>query len=496
MSKASSGPKAGREGTTQSMHRTSKSRAEKSRMTAVPVQPPVTVEIVPGRLTEEDWVSVVTGQDGEKCVLEILDSVLTRVMDQCHKVYLGRQMIPYTISQAKNAMIQIVEWTFVPRDEGENNLEMDITWQDHQEPHPSPSESWAQGCVPVSQIPPPPRSSDKQVSLESLVEITEEFTVESCPQDFTHAQVSRVPSTEDQTKKEEEETEETPKQTTTTQRSLTVFQPVPPPPQCQKIKRPYRPHRGPLRSAGLKDITKSLEETEKEMFLKQLLEIKQEKKADKNILLPPALYNILKIQLGRPPQKKDVMYDEAGNVLSVPKLDPARLPKHHVHPQVIMMGPTKESDEKGRKPLVKSGPSTSKHLKGSRRTIEKDLDLSLRAFQHIPSSSNSEKLEEWLSKPYTFSSSTLAESTRTPIPLSDGIPLDTMQLSHGVILRESNSTERGSFHSLKLREQLWREEERMLQPIQASATLPTISVDQLIRNHIPEVHPVPHLTSY
>ncbi|CAJ0934125.1 unnamed protein product [Ranitomeya imitator] len=127
----------------------SKTRGDKSRTVTVAPLPPVTVDIIPGRFTEDDWMSMVTAEDGEHVVGDIVDSLISHVMEECLTFYLQQQVIPYTISQARDAMLQIVQWTFVPRDEGNHKPDTESTWQE--EPQPCPHDSWAQGCVPVTQ---------------------------------------------------------------------------------------------------------------------------------------------------------------------------------------------------------------------------------------------------------------------------------------------------------------------------------------------------------
>ncbi|KAM8939636.1 uncharacterized protein C2orf81 homolog [Pelodytes ibericus] len=483
MSKTTSITKAGRDGAGQATSRTatSKSRVEKSRVVTVAPDSHVTVEFVPGRLTEEDWLSLVGMEDGEDSMDDFMDSLLARVMDNCYKVYLARQVVPYTVSQARDALIQMVEWTFVPRDEGQEQL--DLTWQEEEQPQPCLNDSWAQGCVPVTH-PTSPSIPAQVVPDTPLNEIPEEEEAElSSPANPG----SSTPLSLDQDVREE--TDPTSTETSTTPQVL--MQPIPPPPQPQKTKRPYRPHLGPLRSAGLKNITKSLAETEKEMFLKQLINTKKADQADTNInLMPTALYNLIKIQRGRPAQKKDVVYDESGNILSVPKLDPSKLSEHHVRPQVEILHSTEEVDSKGKK--IFNGQPTSKHLKHGRRPRQKDDLSQTRSFQHVCSSSESLGGRPFQPCP----SINISESTMAPIALSAGILLDTMQLSHGVILRKGSSTERGTFHSLSLKEQGRREGERDAKPIHASVALPRISVDQLIKNHVPEVRPLASFMSF
>uniref|UniRef100_A0A8B9QLT6 Uncharacterized protein n=1 Tax=Apteryx owenii TaxID=8824 RepID=A0A8B9QLT6_APTOW len=126
----------------------SRSRAEKSRpLTAVAPQ----VEIVPGRLTESEWLSLVAAEEGEEEAGDIFAEFLDHVMDECYKVYLAQQRVPFTVSQAKDAFLQITEWRFLTRDEGELNVEEDATWQEDDEPEPHVTDSWAEGSVPVVQ---------------------------------------------------------------------------------------------------------------------------------------------------------------------------------------------------------------------------------------------------------------------------------------------------------------------------------------------------------
>ncbi|XP_054332224.1 uncharacterized protein C2orf81 homolog isoform X12 [Pongo pygmaeus] len=63
------------------------------------------------------------------------------------------QCIPFTISQAREAMLQITEWRFLARDEGESAVAEDPTWGEDEEPSACTTDSWAQGSVPVLHAP-------------------------------------------------------------------------------------------------------------------------------------------------------------------------------------------------------------------------------------------------------------------------------------------------------------------------------------------------------
>nr|XP_007968360.2 uncharacterized protein C2orf81 homolog isoform X2 [Chlorocebus sabaeus] len=127
-----------------------RSKAEKVRPPTVPVPQ---VDIVPGRLNEAEWMALTALEEGEDVVGDILADLLARVMDSAFKVYLTQQCIPFTISQAREAMLQITEWRFLARDKGESAVAEDPTWGEDEEPSACTTDSWAQGSVPVLHAP-------------------------------------------------------------------------------------------------------------------------------------------------------------------------------------------------------------------------------------------------------------------------------------------------------------------------------------------------------
>ncbi|XP_052576484.1 uncharacterized protein C2orf81 homolog isoform X2 [Peromyscus californicus insignis] len=129
-----------------------RSKAEKARP---PTQPVPQVDIVPGRLNEAEWIAFLSLEEGEDVVGDILADLLARVMECAFKVYLTQQCVPFTISQAREAMLQITEWRFLARDEGESAVAEDPTWGEDQEPLACTTDAWAQGSVPVLHTPTP-----------------------------------------------------------------------------------------------------------------------------------------------------------------------------------------------------------------------------------------------------------------------------------------------------------------------------------------------------
>ncbi|ROL46252.1 hypothetical protein DPX16_6286 [Anabarilius grahami] len=130
-----------------------KSRADKSRTDSVPVsaappQPVETVDIVPGLLTESTWTSMLTKEEGEEVVVDIIAELMERVMDRCYQVYLKSQLIPFSVWWAQNNLVETIECLLLVRDEGDDP-EHEPLWQEDPEPRPCAIDSWAEGCVPV-----------------------------------------------------------------------------------------------------------------------------------------------------------------------------------------------------------------------------------------------------------------------------------------------------------------------------------------------------------
>ncbi|XP_073673284.1 uncharacterized protein C2orf81 homolog [Garra rufa] len=134
-----------------------KSRSDKSRTDSVPVnaashpsaiQPAETVDIVPGRLTESNWTSMLSQEEGEEVVVDIIAELMEGVMDRCYQVYLKRQLIPFSVWWAQNNLVETLECLFLRRDEGDDP-EHELFWQEDPEPQPCVIDSWAEGCVPV-----------------------------------------------------------------------------------------------------------------------------------------------------------------------------------------------------------------------------------------------------------------------------------------------------------------------------------------------------------
>ncbi|KAJ6658608.1 hypothetical protein lerEdw1_019996 [Lerista edwardsae] len=341
-----------------------KSRAERSRPPTVPIP---LVEIVPGRLSEGDWLSLLTVEEAEDVVGDILAGLLDQVLEDCYKVYLTRQCVPYVISQAREAMLQIIEWRFLVRDEGESSVPVDPTWQEDEEPAPSITDSWAQGSVPVLQAVPSPEEGEVLLAEPSQEAATLEEGLGR--KDSTQAAVEALQgeakpprqSSQDGVRLSKVHSSKVALQV---KRESSHTAPLP----ASKSRLTCPSYCGPARSAWFDDIVKPLGESEKKQFLHELSHVPLEETRHSLLfshppLLPPSCSNLLRIQLGRPPNIKDVFYDESGNIRLVPQLDPARLPKRWIKPYVEVVDPDVESQ---RQEALRTVSGRCKRPKGPR----------------------------------------------------------------------------------------------------------------------------------
>ena len=68
--------------------------------------------------------------DSDDFISDIIEEVCSSALDKIYKDYLEKQLIPFTVCQARDAIVQIIEWQFLAHDPGESNLEQDVGWQE------------------------------------------------------------------------------------------------------------------------------------------------------------------------------------------------------------------------------------------------------------------------------------------------------------------------------------------------------------------------------
>ncbi|XP_028660496.2 uncharacterized protein C2orf81 homolog [Erpetoichthys calabaricus] len=461
----------------------SKSRLEKPRVPSAHASQVVNVtatpDIVPGRLTEQDWLSMVAKEEGENVVSDILEELLARVMEQSLNAYVQRELIPYTVSNSYKTIVQVIQCRFMEPDKGEN-VECNPTWEEDEEPMASRIDSWASGAVPViynrqkqhstaSQVCPEPKAKQNAPLLPKAKKI----------QEGPNSKNRKLNDANPRPKKSEN--------IPANLKPQTMLKPIPPINE-KKVKREYQRHRGPLRSAGLRHITKPLEVTEKELLIESL---SKSFPAEQDVpdLLPSSFYNVLKIQAGRPPQRSNTMtFDKSGNVISVGKLDPIKLPRNKLEVTWEVVDPSEKTRQAYIDPLQPLGHMQSSSKVQKSRELKTSLDVK-RVVEFSISPLNKEKYTLKRSidsrKQNSFSWEQEAPEDRHlvqqgPLPVPGHVLWDSIELSPGVTIIDPTGNRRSALKEPIRQHSRGSLDGKVLRPIQSSIQQPLITAEQIV----------------
>ncbi|KAK4468153.1 hypothetical protein MN116_008093 [Schistosoma mekongi] len=123
---------------------TSRSRAEKGKNvnTTSAVQ-----DVIPGKVSELEWVSLLEDDLGEKICYEIVQDIVDESLNAIFQIYLKNQLIPFTVYQASLSLIQFVELEFMSCDQGEPFISQNPEWFEDELAESSKIDSWAQGAI-------------------------------------------------------------------------------------------------------------------------------------------------------------------------------------------------------------------------------------------------------------------------------------------------------------------------------------------------------------
>nr|XP_019949149.1 PREDICTED: uncharacterized protein LOC109633594 [Paralichthys olivaceus] len=371
-----------------------KSQAGKSRrMSPVPVTPLPTqeLEIIPGRLTQSQWMNMLIQEEDDEIVGEIMDELLSKVMDGCLKVYVERQLVPFTASWAKNYLTQILEQQIMCPDEGEGPEVASKT--EDSEPMPAVCDAWAQGCMPVVIATPQlshPTSAQQEADVVQVPAQTGPGVDQQCD---VMAQTNSSPKQPDR---------ETSPRRPVNNKQCKVLIPLPPPKidvkKKQQLNFPPKPVPSklppiPSCSAVKKDVE---------------IEVKS------------GVYSIYNNMVGPFYQSKEYQ--------SIPRLDPSSLPRHCIIPQYEILdnnhtrpNPKKPSRLSKLEPkynkqktdwtVTKLTPVTSSNDKPAKYQRKNEADVFLKKLS--PFRQRQEGME-----------------------FSESLKLDTMVLAKGVTLRD------------------------------------------------------------
>lgn len=443
------------------MSRAAKAAGGKGDKTKPPPSTPVVAhEIVPGKFNEHDWNLMLERDAAEDFALDYVDEIMFATMDTIYKRYIERQLLPFTITQAKDAILQIIEWRFLSRDEGERNM-ADSSWIQDEEPEAGVTDCWAQGSVPRTEVPVPspiPEEAEEEVPLVEELAKEEEQQVEA-----------EEPELEDNVSEAEvEETTAEPEAAAAAAEATPQIE--------EKKKKKFKPYRGKLKSPGLAKMTESLDETEMKIIASEIAASLSAQEITGNLMtMPASCSSILKVQNGRPPGNKDVEYDEMGNVVAVMKLDAERLPSHRVTVKYQVVDPAVEAAQ-ARLEAMRRGrfvPSTGAQLTKARSKKSLHSDAT------------------------TSTSATVATGQKGVMkarkPIITQLPpslIETMEVAAGVQVTEAGRTKKGPGRYVRKSDVL-DQHQKDLQPVTIRIKPAPISVSDLLDRNTPILRPMP-----
>lgn len=443
-----------------------RSRADKpARGAATAPTPAATHDIVTGKYNEHDWTVMLDHDDGDEGTGDLVQDIVNSALDIIYANYIEKQLLPYTITQAKDAILQIVEWQFLSRDEGETEAHTQEGWQSDEEPIPAVTDCWAQGSVPCQvHTPRSPvciQEEDEEPSPPDDV-VAEQQPEETVASEETD-QVPESCTNEEETSKADEESYPSEVAEEVEKKDMTHT------PQKPKTKKKFRPYGGPLRSAKVSKMTDSLDDMERDLT-QALTETPPPVPIDPSMLhIPSSLHSMLKLQSGRPPGGKEVMFDEYGNIIGVMKIDPNKLPSHTTRVRYQIVDPSVEAAQ-SRLEAMRTGRYTRNTSKATKqaKTVSNPSPIISPTNVSIPASA--------ASRPGV---------TPLPPPL-----IDAMEVSPGVVVREGDRSKRGPKQHQKRADILSPNTQESLRQVTSKPKLPHVTVAEILQRQTPYIKPM------
>ncbi|XP_052786317.1 uncharacterized protein C2orf81 homolog [Mya arenaria] len=433
----------------------SKSRAEKAGKLPQAQTPVVSHEIVPGKFNDHDWNMMVDKDGAEDYVDDIVDDLIDITLGKCYELYIQRQLIPFTVSQAKDAILSIIEWQFLKRDDGEKAPETDGGWMQDEEPDPAETDCWAQGSVPRQFLPTPV----VEVLHEEAEELEEEDGNQELEEEQDEVVIQDDPELEDVVSEPDEVAKEEAERLAREEEEKAKAEAE------KKKKRKFKRYTGKIRPVDNNKMTESLEQTEMTLLSAEIAASMPRPNANMGpiVTMPASCHSILRVQAGRPPGNKDVEYDDYGNVVAVIRLNPEKLPSHRVKVNYRVIDPAVEAAQ-ARLDSMKTGRYVAPKPRTKRQ-------------QPAEQSKDTVNVKE-------SESSQIPAKTALPPPM-----IETMEVAPGVTIKEGGRLKHGPSRYIR-RIDMLNQNQMGLKPVSTKMSTPRLNVTDILDRHTPILRPI------
>ncbi|XP_076458532.1 uncharacterized protein LOC143292229 [Babylonia areolata] len=277
------------------------------------VSQPVIIDIVPGKITENDWAAMLEKDSSEDFVFDFIEEILAQTMDTIYKQFIISQKIPFTVQQAAEEMLQIVEWLFIDRDEGEPSIEESSGWDQDEEPKAAVMDCWAQGAVPRTEV---------TISLLFPEEAEEEETSETSDvikKEETGTPVQVEPDNLVSVAAAEQEEEQEPAKVMASKKK---------PKPKHKIRRPH------LKPVPVLDVKESPQLPQKDMTVEEMPSLMGTRSNISGVAKSPSTQG--DERMSEKAKHVSVAVNKDDDALSFMKLDPDTLPNYRYAPRMFV----------------------------------------------------------------------------------------------------------------------------------------------------------------
>jgi len=419
-------------------------------------------EIVVGKFSENEWHQLIIEEENEAFCVKILEEMLQQTMDQCYQKYIERQMLPFTVETAKDALLEIVELRFLERDFGETSADLEDTWAEDDEAEAVAYDSWAVGAVPCTIFP-----SEEAESLdrtersmkqdEIVVDGNESAKPEQSIHDAEFEPETEVPA--EQTEGEASAEIKADEIQHETEKKEQVAS------STKKKRRKYKPYRGPIGSAGVSRMSETLLETEI-----RLMNLDQATNADERMTaseMPVKMQQALKAQAGRPPGLGDAPVKDINVVIVDSRAVVENVASIQVKTNFSIVDPEVEAAQQ-RLIAMRTGKFNPLTMGTSPGAIKKTTKFDIKETKKQTQEFRNEQQ-------LTYERAASNGVAPVPPPL-----IESMDVAPGVTVREGGRVKQGPKRLQKQNTSTKHFTESMLLPVNRLKSKNTISVTEII----------------